>query len=209
MGGAQPCNPNTCFATTFSCTSLVPPSIEFACERSHRRAVFLCAVKHGFRPHAGVFRDADDCEALEQLCRHITRPALANERRHCNAAWSGGSEAEESLARRHDGSGDFADGVHVDAHRTAGLRRPDSMVLRLQWVDLVQPGWPLERSRSEHSSPSRGFGQRPSWSSPMPGPCGPNDPSRSFRNLHGRFAEVRRHGRRLHTRRRPATLESR
>lgn len=137
MGGAQPCNPNTCFATTFSCTSLVPPSIEFACERSHRRAVFLCAVKHGFRPHAGVFRDADDCEALEQLCRHITRPALANERRHCNAAWSGGSEAEESLARRHDGSGDFADGVHVDAHRTAGLRRPDSMVLRLQWVESV------------------------------------------------------------------------
>jgi hypothetical protein len=85
-GGAQPCNPNTCFATTFSCTSLVPPSIEFACERSHRRAVFLCAVKHGFRPHAGVFRDADDCEVLEQVCRHITRPALANERRHCNAA---------------------------------------------------------------------------------------------------------------------------
>lgn len=42
-----------------------------------------------------------------------------------------------------------------------------------------------------------------------PGPCGPNDPSRSFRNLHGRFAEVRRHGRRLHTRRRPATLASR
>ncbi len=39
--------------------------------------------------------------------------------------------------------------------------------------------------------------------------CRPYDPSRSFRNLHGRFAEVRRHGRRLHTRRRPATLESR
>jgi len=33
-----------------------------------------------------VSRDADDSEALEQLCRHITRPALANERRHCNAA---------------------------------------------------------------------------------------------------------------------------
>jgi hypothetical protein len=42
------------------------------------------------------------------------------------------------LVRRHDGSGDFADGVHVDAHRTAGLRRPDSMVLRLLWVCAVK-----------------------------------------------------------------------
>jgi hypothetical protein len=48
--------------------------------------VFLCAVKHGFRPNAGVFRGADDCEALEQLCRHITGPALASECRHRNAA---------------------------------------------------------------------------------------------------------------------------
>lgn len=63
-----------------------PASIEFACERSHRRAVFLCADTQGFRPHAAVFRDADDSEALEQLCRHITRPALANARGHCNAA---------------------------------------------------------------------------------------------------------------------------
>ena len=30
--------------------------------------------------------DADDRQALEQLCRYITRPALANERVQCNAA---------------------------------------------------------------------------------------------------------------------------
>jgi len=30
--------------------------------------------------------DADDCQALEQLCRYITRPALANERVQTNAA---------------------------------------------------------------------------------------------------------------------------
>ena len=30
--------------------------------------------------------DADDRKALEQLCRYITRPALANERVQCNAA---------------------------------------------------------------------------------------------------------------------------
>ena len=29
---------------------------------------------------------ADDRQALEQLCRHITRPALANERVQTNAA---------------------------------------------------------------------------------------------------------------------------
>jgi hypothetical protein len=78
-----------------------------------------------------------------------------------------------------------------------------------RWVELVQPGWPLERSRSEHTSPSRGFGQRPSWPSPRPGLCGPSDPRRLLRNPHGRFVEVRRHGRRLHIRRRPATLASR
>jgi hypothetical protein len=104
MGGAEPCNANTCFATTFSCTSLVPPSIEFACERSHRRAVFLCAVKHGFRPNAGVFRDADDCEALQQLCRHITRPAQANERRHRNAA---GHVVLKRKRAWHDGTTDL------------------------------------------------------------------------------------------------------
>jgi hypothetical protein len=78
-----------------------------------------------------------------------------------------------------------------------------------RWVELVQPGWPLERSRSEHTSPSRGFGQRPSWPSPRPGLCGPSDPRRLLRNPHGRFVEVRRHGRRLHIRRRPAALASR
>jgi hypothetical protein len=30
---------------------------------------------------------ADDRQALEQLCRYITRPALANERVQTNAAW--------------------------------------------------------------------------------------------------------------------------
>jgi len=29
---------------------------------------------------------ADDCQVLEQLCRYITRPALANERVQTNAA---------------------------------------------------------------------------------------------------------------------------
>ena len=41
----------------------------------------------GFSLHAAVLRcSADDRDALEQLCRYITRPALANERVQTNAA---------------------------------------------------------------------------------------------------------------------------
>ncbi|HEY5285160.1 MAG TPA: transposase [Polyangia bacterium] len=40
----------------------------------------------GFSVHAGVRCGAEDRQALEQLCRYITRPALANERVQCNAA---------------------------------------------------------------------------------------------------------------------------
>ena len=40
----------------------------------------------GFSLHAAVRCGADDRQALEQLCRYITRPALANERVQTNAA---------------------------------------------------------------------------------------------------------------------------
>jgi hypothetical protein len=46
----------------------------------------LCADMNGFSLHAAVRCDADERQALEQLCRYITRPALANERVQCNAA---------------------------------------------------------------------------------------------------------------------------
>jgi Putative transposase len=46
----------------------------------------LCAGIDGFSLHAAVRCGADDRQALEQLCRYITRPALANERVQCNAA---------------------------------------------------------------------------------------------------------------------------
>ena len=39
----------------------------------------LCADVQGFSLHAAVPCAADDRQALEQLCRYITRPALANE----------------------------------------------------------------------------------------------------------------------------------
>jgi hypothetical protein len=40
----------------------------------------------GFSLHAAVRCSADDRQALEQLCRYITRPALASERVQTNAA---------------------------------------------------------------------------------------------------------------------------
>ena len=46
----------------------------------------LCADSNGFSLHAAVHCGADDRQALEQLCRYITRPALANERVQTNAA---------------------------------------------------------------------------------------------------------------------------
>ncbi len=40
----------------------------------------LCADSSGFSLHAAVRCGADDRPALEQLCRYISRPGLANER---------------------------------------------------------------------------------------------------------------------------------
>ena len=44
----------------------------------------LCADIDGLSLHAAVRCGADDRQALEQLCRYITRPALANERVQTN-----------------------------------------------------------------------------------------------------------------------------
>ena len=46
----------------------------------------LCADIDGFSLHVAVRCGADDRQALEQLCRYITRLALANERVQTNAA---------------------------------------------------------------------------------------------------------------------------
>jgi len=46
----------------------------------------LCADHQVFSLHAAVCCNADERQRLEQLCRTITRPALANERVQINAA---------------------------------------------------------------------------------------------------------------------------
>jgi hypothetical protein len=45
---------------------------------------------------AAVRCGADERRALERLCRHITRPALANEQVQCNAVGAGRAQAEGS-----------------------------------------------------------------------------------------------------------------
>ncbi len=49
----------------------------------------LCADIDGFSLHAAVRCVAADRQALEQLCRYITRLALANERMQTNGAGAG------------------------------------------------------------------------------------------------------------------------
>ena len=46
----------------------------------------LCINVHGFSLHAGVRCAADQRQAIEHLCRYITRPAIANERLSVNRA---------------------------------------------------------------------------------------------------------------------------
>ncbi|WP_367180953.1 transposase [uncultured Piscinibacter sp.] len=53
-------------------------------ERDFRQA--LCAEGNGSSLHAAVRCTAEDRQALEQLCRYSTRPALASERVQTNAA---------------------------------------------------------------------------------------------------------------------------
>ena len=44
----------------------------------------LCASAQGFSLHAGVRCEAEDRQGIEQLCRYIARPAIANERLSVN-----------------------------------------------------------------------------------------------------------------------------
>ncbi len=68
----------------------------------------LCAASNGFSLHAAVRCAADDRPALEQLCRYITRPALANERVQTNAAGQVVLKLKPPLARLHHARGDVA-----------------------------------------------------------------------------------------------------
>lgn len=69
----------------------------------------LCAEGIGFARHAAVSCGADDRQGLEQLCRDLTRPALANKRLQTKTA---GQVVLRLQAPWHDASGDVA-GIHA------------------------------------------------------------------------------------------------
>jgi hypothetical protein len=52
--------------------------------REPRQTHERCANAHGFSLHAGVHCEANDRQGIEQLCRYIARPAIANERLSIN-----------------------------------------------------------------------------------------------------------------------------
>ena len=84
----------------------------------------LCADVDGFSLHAAVRCGADDRQALEQLCRCITRPAVANERVQTNAA---GQVVLKLKTAWRDGTthlGHVAAGVHAAAGGTGDRRAP-------------------------------------------------------------------------------------
>jgi hypothetical protein len=61
-------------------------SLQTAPRRAAPLTQQLCANAHGFSLHAGVRCEADQRRELEQLCRYVTRPAIANERLSVNRA---------------------------------------------------------------------------------------------------------------------------
>jgi hypothetical protein len=76
----------------------------------YRRLAFgrpkaLPGLVSGLTLHASVRCATDDRQALEQLCRCITRPALANERVQTNAV---GQVVLKLKTARRDGTAHFA-----------------------------------------------------------------------------------------------------
>jgi putative transposase len=61
-------------------------SWQYAARRAVPITQQLCTNVHGFSLHAGVRCAADQRQALEHLCRYITRTAIANERLSVNHA---------------------------------------------------------------------------------------------------------------------------
>jgi hypothetical protein len=55
-------------------------SFQSICPRSEPASPALCAKAYGFSLHAGLRCGAEQRQELEQLCRYITRPTLANGR---------------------------------------------------------------------------------------------------------------------------------
>ena len=112
----------------------------------------LCANMQGFSLHAAVRCGADERKSLEQLCRYITRPALANERVQCNAA---GQVVLKLKTPWHDGTMHLVMSPLEFMQRLAALvSRPRLHLIRFHGVlapnaklrAMVVPSGPAERA---------------------------------------------------------------
>ena len=126
----------------------------------------LCADIDGFSLHAAVRCGADDRQALEQLSRYITRPALANERVQTNAAgqvvlnlktpWRDGATApwiwscrrwsscsgalSGSFAEARSVSARSAEGRNLHSHLPPASRHPKAPISKSRDAHPSQPG---------------------------------------------------------------------
>ena len=103
----------------------------------------LCVDIDGFSLHPAVLCAADDWQALEQLCRYSTRPALANERVQTNAAGQGALKLKTPLAQR---------GLTISIHHRSG--GPALRAAGVGCVRVVAPpmetAWRPEVTRRRH-----------------------------------------------------------
>ena len=74
-------------------------SLQHAASRAAPMTYPLCANAHGFSLHAGVRCEAEQRSELEQLCRYITRPAIATGSGAAVRSVSGGLILERGRVR--------------------------------------------------------------------------------------------------------------
>jgi hypothetical protein len=108
----------------------------------------LCANVDCFRLHAAVRYGADEHPGPEQLCRHITRRALANEPVQCNAA---GQVVLKPNAPWCDGTTHLVMSALEFMHRQAALiPRPAALRRPIQGIECLErvvARWPRRRVR--------------------------------------------------------------
>ena len=98
----------------------------------------LCADIDGLSLHAAVRCGADDRQALEQLCRSITRPGAGQRLGSDQRGRTGGAEVEDPLARRHHAPGDEPAGVPCSGWRRGRQKGAFHAPVPRPWLHLIR-----------------------------------------------------------------------
>jgi hypothetical protein len=94
-----------------------------------------CVIEQGFSLHANVRCDMNQRKKLEQLCRYITRSAIANERLKLNTA--GRAATQEPVLGRYRPHREIAAGVHATPRRLSPASQAQPHSLPWTTFDLV------------------------------------------------------------------------